>query len=102
MKVLKTFAWIVILAAPVLLAAHFLREQLLVDHCLDSGGSFDYVKMVCDRELDHSYVSYSDRNIGFIMAVLIAGAVAATYLVSGTQHRGPGKRATNKMLSRGR
>jgi hypothetical protein len=38
------------------------REWLNVDSCLDSGGSFDYSRMVCDYKENHAFVSYSQRH----------------------------------------
>ena len=81
MKVLKILALIIIIGVPLLLAVHFMREFLLVDRCLDSGGSFDYVRMVCDREESHPYIPYVERYAKSMMAGLIAILIAATCLI---------------------
>lgn len=64
-----------------LLAIHYAREIMLVDRCLDSGGSFDYVRMSCDLEANHPYVSHGERNIITMTAALAALLVAGAYLV---------------------
>ena len=81
MRVLKVLAWLIVIGAPILLTIHFMREVMLVDRCLDGGGSFDYVRMVCDREVSHRYVSYAERHIKSIIAVLAAVLIGGAYLL---------------------
>ena len=38
------------------LAIDFSYEFLSVDACLDSGGSYDYVKRKCDYQKNHNYI----------------------------------------------
>jgi hypothetical protein len=41
----------------------FSREEFIVDNCLSAKhGSFDYAKMSCDLEENHSYVPYQVRH----------------------------------------
>ena len=64
-----------------LLSVNYARETLLVDSCLDSGGSFEYLRMVCDREVSHAFVPYSQRHGGLIVATSLAILVATAYLI---------------------
>ena len=41
------------------------HEWIVVDRCLDRGGSFDYAKMTCDQSKSHPFVSYAVRHPGF-------------------------------------
>jgi hypothetical protein len=54
-----------IIAALLLLFLSYrrLREEIIVDHCLSGlHGSFDYSKMACDLESNHTYSSYDTRH----------------------------------------
>jgi hypothetical protein len=55
-------------------------EFFAVDACLDGGGSFDYVRSVCDRVANHSYVPVFARQgfrIAGSVALVIFGVLAA-------------------------
>ena len=81
MKVVKVIAWVMLLGAPLLLSFSYVREVWLVDSCLDSGGSFDYLRMICDRDVSHAFVPYSQRHDALVAIVVLATLVAASYLV---------------------
>ena len=80
MKSVKAFAWLVLIGTPLLLSFSYVREALLVDSCLDGGGSFDYLRMMCDREVNHAFIPYSERHGRLLGAALPAMFVAAAYL----------------------
>ena len=80
MKVVKVVAWVMLVGAPLFLSLSYVREALLVDSCLDSGGSFDYLRMICDRDVSHAFVPYSQRHGALVALVVLATLVAASYL----------------------
>jgi hypothetical protein len=41
------------------------HEWIVVDRCLDQGGSFDYARMTCDQSANHPFVSYAERHPDF-------------------------------------
>ena len=62
------------------LIVDYIKEFLAEDSCLDSGGSFDYSRMVCDTEANHPFVPYAHRHpaavgVGVVGVVSVAGAV---------------------------
>ena len=63
------------------IGVHWMREASIVDACLDSGGSFDYVRMMCDTEQKHSYIGYGDRHPGAKGAVGAATVLLCAGLV---------------------
>lgn len=81
MKSLKAIAWVILVGAPLFLMFSYLREALLVDSCLDSGGSFDYSRMICDRQVSHVFIPYSQRHFTSIIATSLGTVIAAAYLV---------------------
>ena len=81
MRALKILAWLAVVGAPLLLAIDFLRESLLVDRCFDSGGSFDYVRSLCDSGVSHPYIPYARRHIKPIMVGMALAVIAAMCLV---------------------
>ena len=80
-KRLRALAWLMLIGAPLLLGVSYSREFLLVDSCLDGGASFDYLRMVCDPEVGHAFVPYSQRHGGFMVATSLAILLAAAYLI---------------------
>jgi hypothetical protein len=81
MKIVKAFAWVILVGVPLFLSFSYVRETLLVDSCLDSGGSFDYLRMICDREVNHAFIPYSQRHGTLIAVTFLATFVAAAYLI---------------------
>jgi hypothetical protein len=81
MKIVKAIAWIMLAGVPLSLAISYVRESLLVDSCLDSGGSFDYLRMICEREVSHAFIPYSQRHGGRITVAVLTTLVAALYLI---------------------
>lgn len=51
-------------------------EILAADRCLDSGGSFDYVRSLCDMGATHPYVPLLDRQGFRIVGAIVFGTVA--------------------------
>lgn len=51
-------------------------DIVAADRCLDSGGSFDYVRSVCDMTGNHPYVSLLDRQ-GFRMVGAVVFGICA-------------------------
>ena len=51
-------------------------DVLAADRCLDSGGSFDYVRSVCDMGDTHPYVSLLDRQGFRVVGAIVFGACA--------------------------
>lgn len=58
------------------------------DRCLDGGGSFDYVRSVCDMEETHSYVPLLDRQGFRVVGALVFGISALAALRSNTALQG--------------
>jgi hypothetical protein len=52
------------------------------DRCLDSGGSFDYVRSVCDMSETHPYVPLLDRQGFRVVGALVFGVSALVALRS--------------------
>ncbi len=46
----------------------YVREWGVVDSCLDSGGSFDYDRTVCDRAQNHPFVPFASRQSALLSA----------------------------------
>jgi hypothetical protein len=58
-----------------LLMGAYLYDLSLVEACLDSGGSWDYIEVRCDTERQHPFVPYMARhpllvNGGMLLSVL--------------------------------
>lgn len=58
-----------------LLMGAYLYDLSLVEACLDSGGSWDYIEARCDTEHQHPFVPYMARhpllvNGGMLLSVL--------------------------------
>lgn len=81
MKIVRVLAWVVLVEAPLFLSFGYVREALLVDSCLDRGGSFDYLRMICDHELNHAFLPYSQRYGMHIAFTCLFTLVAACYLI---------------------
>ena len=82
MTSLKAVAWVILVGAPLFLSFGYVREALLVDSCLDSGGSFDFSRMICDRQVGHVFIPYSQRHFTFIIATSLGTVLAVAYLVT--------------------
>ena len=81
MKSVRAFPWVLLVGALLFLGITYVREALLADSCLDSGGSFDYLRMTCDRELSHTFIPYYQRHGALFAIAVIATLVAAFYLI---------------------
>ena len=81
--------WLVLLVAATSVVAligwSYADEFLAVDSCLDSGGSFDYTRMVCDHEESHPFIPYSHRHPLAVVSALAAVVVAVS--AAGAIHR---------------
>jgi hypothetical protein len=53
-------------------AALIFQELLLVDSCLDSGGSYDYARRACDHSVNHPFRPLIARNSIALMMFLAA------------------------------
>jgi hypothetical protein len=58
------------------LGAQYAKDWMVVDSCLDGGGSFDFENMVCDHSSNHPYVSYQQRHPGSLR-LLLSGTLLA-------------------------
>jgi hypothetical protein len=56
-----------------LIVVTYVFETIAVDRCLDSGGSFDYSRMVCDNSRNHPYVSFEERHQAFVRSMHYLG-----------------------------
>jgi hypothetical protein len=59
-----------------LIGITYVLEAVVVDRCLDSGGSFDYNRMVCDESRSHPYVSFVERRTIFVRTMAFIGSAA--------------------------
>ena len=72
------------LAALAPAAATYWREWVIVDGCLDAGGSIDYVRMRCDRTDSHAFVPFRARHGRLMSETLMRlGVVALLALALG-------------------
>jgi hypothetical protein len=46
----------------ILVASPYLKESFAVDRCLDHGGSYDYLRQLCDYQNDHAYLAWYERH----------------------------------------
>jgi hypothetical protein len=57
------------------------REMVVVDQCLDGGGSFDYISGICDDQHSHPFISFPSRHAP-LLAFSGIGAVLAIGLLA--------------------
>lgn len=66
----------------VVLVTLYMLEAQEVARCLDAGGSWDYVKGVCDHETSHEFVTFMTRHGFWVnsgMLVAIVGLMMGTW-----------------------
>ncbi|HET9194780.1 MAG TPA: hypothetical protein VFO21_17990 [Vicinamibacterales bacterium] len=56
------FLAIVGFAVLLFVAVPYARESILVDGCLDTGGSYNYIDEACDHSKKHPYSPYTQRH----------------------------------------
>lgn len=82
---------IVLILAPLLvLGLHYASELILVDECLDAGGSFNYSTMSCSFTAQWDYIPYSVRhrwNLNIALGISLLGLVVT--LLGGRKPRAP-------------
>lgn len=54
----------------------YVQDFVRVDDCLDSGGSYDYVRGVCDHAVAHQYIPFLARYRMFASVTLLSVAAA--------------------------
>jgi hypothetical protein len=74
-------------AAAVWILLPVLRDLIAIDHCLDAGGSFNYVQSVCDFKQSHTTLSLFERQGFRIVAALVFALPALLTLVKWMQRR---------------
>jgi hypothetical protein len=79
------FIGIALVLGAVAVAWSPLSTFFAVDSCLDAGGSFDYVKGVCDYTRSHPYLARDSTARISVAALLAIGGLAAIVAAS---HRG--------------
>ncbi len=62
-----------------------IEEFLEIDRCLDSGGSFDYVRSLCDAQQNHRYLPLADRQ-GFRIITAFVFAVLGVAMFLAARH----------------
>ncbi len=82
---------IVLILAPLLiLGMHYASELIVVQECLDAGGSFNYSTMSCSFTEQWDYVPYSVRhrwNLNIALGISLLGLVIT--LLGGRKPRAP-------------
>ncbi|MDX1488654.1 MAG: hypothetical protein R3268_10675 [Acidiferrobacterales bacterium] len=82
---------IVLILAPLLiLGLHYASELIVVEECLDAGGSFNYSTMSCSFTEQWDYVPYSVRhrwNLNIALGISLLGLVVT--LLGGRKPRAP-------------
>ena len=73
----KKIAAITLLVVASVLTWTWVAEFLAVDACLDSGGSYDYERSVCDHQSSHPP---GERRGRLLLGGALASAVAAALL----------------------
>jgi hypothetical protein len=78
MRLLGTAAIVIGLALPAPAVFTLASEFIVVDRCLDVGGSYDYARSVCDHTQSHPYVPFATRHPQLVRTFwpLAAGGVA--------------------------
>jgi hypothetical protein len=69
-KAVTFFAFAIVL----LILNPVFRDVIAIDHCLDSGGSFDHVRSVCDFKQPHASMSLFERQ-GFLLVAALMFAL---------------------------
>lgn len=68
-------------------AIPYASESIQVDRCLDSGGSYDYSKSVCDFSVQHPFVPYMQRHPRTLPLAALGLAVAAAGIFIASRSR---------------
>ena len=58
----------------IVLMAVFWNELSAVNDCLSSGGSFDYLNQLCDKQINHDFIPFSSRNPLLLNITMLASA----------------------------
>lgn len=53
----------------------FWNELSTVNACLSSGGSFDYLNQICDRQNSHPFIPFSARKPLFVNLTMLASGL---------------------------
>lgn len=77
-----------LVAFALFLAWQPLHEFLVIDSCLDSGGSFDYDRNVCDYEVNHS-AGVRLSKLYYVGALACAAAGGILFARSRSRHQDP-------------
>ena len=65
----------------VLLIGHYTFEVQDAGRCANLGGSWDYIKAVCDQSAQHEFIPYSARHgwmVNIAMLISVVGLVMST------------------------
>jgi hypothetical protein len=71
MKTLWLMALTILVGAGLLLGVEYMREASLASSCIGAGGSYDYVKAVCEHDAVHPEVSFFSRHVAGVWFSLL-------------------------------
>ena len=74
---------IALLVAAVIMCSPYLTELWAIDHCLDTGGSYDYAKRICDLRQSHAVQSAHMAHIGKLLFAGLSGATGMVLVMLG-------------------
>jgi hypothetical protein len=81
MKLTLIISSLLIILPFAFLAKDYGFERMAVDSCLDSGGSYDYEIIKCDKNKNHTYTSYYQRKNELILSCIAISLLGIVVLV---------------------
>ncbi len=80
--ILRIGLFLLIFPLAVLLGFYF-SELSVVNDCIRSQGSFDYVRVMCDFQEQHPFVSYFERHPTIVNSAMLASTLGLVLCVIG-------------------
>ena len=78
---------LIILIPAIILAATYAREFIVVDKCLDAGGSYNYMAGECDISISHPVLPFNERHSFLYVAGILSGITGAAGLMFTTNYQ---------------
>jgi uncharacterized membrane protein YciS (DUF1049 family) len=71
---------LIILMPAIILVATYAKEFIVVDKCLDAGGSYNYMAGECDFNISHQVLPFNERHSLLYMVGIFSGIIGAAGL----------------------
>jgi len=78
---------LVILVPAIILVTTYAKEFIIVDKCLDAGGSYNYKTGECDIVSSHPALPFNERHPFLYMAGILSGVIGAAGLMFTTNYQ---------------